>query len=429
MHVVVLAEVAVASGGAEKVALESARGLAEAGVDVTYLQAVSGEADPLLDHPRLQRICLGLEDVWNLPAVRAAVAGIWSAEAARRLVAALAALPRPPDILHLHQWTRALSPSVLPVLLNAQAPLVLTLHDYFLVCPTGVYYRFDRSEPCTLRPLSAGCLASACDPRSRLHKLVRLGRTAALRMALGRAPLDVIHVCDASVGRIGSLLAGRTLRHHRVDNPVRVEKAVPAEPARGDAIVYVGRLTREKGADLVAAAAREAGIPALFIGAGPLEAELAAQGAELVGWRSPQEVEAILVRRARAVCASSRWYETGPLTIYEAMARGIPVVASRRSGSAEKVEDGRTGFVAEPEVGALAAVFRQCIDDGRVGTMGRAAYDAYWSAPMTMSRHADALLALYRKIAAAADTKQQSFRAGSEPANELIRAGEAAGHL
>lgn len=398
MHVVILAEFAAASGGAEKVAMESARGLAEAGAVVTYIQAIPGPVDPLLDHPRLHRLDLGLPDVWSLPAWRGAASGIWNGEAAVRLARALDNLPVPPDCLHLHQWTRALSPAVLPVLLGRGVPLVLTLHDYALTCPNGVDYRFDRAEPCALVPLSGACLAAPCDPKSRLHKLVRVGRAAALRVAARGADLDVVHVCDGSRARMAGRSGGLRLRHHRIDNPVRVEKRAPAMPASGDAIVYVGRLTPEKGADLVAEAARQAGLPALFIGAGPLEARLRAAGAEVLGWRSPEAVETLLRRRARALCAPSRWVETGPLTVYEALAQGIPVVASRRSGAAEKVVDGATGFVVEPEVAALAGAFESLKADALAARLGREAYDRYWQSPLTLAAHARSLLALYRRI-------------------------------
>ena len=401
MHVVILAEFAAASGGAEKVAVESARALAEAGAEVTYIQAIGGPVDPLLDHPRLRRIELGLPDVWSLPAWRGAASGIWNGAAAARLAATLDtldALPRPPDCLHLHQWTRALSPAVLPVLLARGIPVVLTLHDYALACPNGVDYRFDRAEPCTLTPLSGACLAASCDPKSRLHKLVRVGRAAALRLAVGRTALDVVHVCDGSRARMEGRLGALRVRHHRVDNPVRVERGPPAEPAANDAVVYVGRLTPEKGADLIAEAARRVGLPALFVGAGPLEARLRAEGAEVLGWRSPEAVAAILRRRARAVCAPSRWLETGPLTVYEALAQGLPVVASRRSGAAEKVVDGETGFVVEPEAAALTGAFGSLKDDALTARLGREAYDRYWRAPLTLAAHARSLLTLYSRL-------------------------------
>lgn len=396
MHVAILAEFAVASGGAEKVAVEAARGLAEAGIDVTFIQAIAGPTDPLLDHPRLRRICLDLADVRALPAWKGAARGIYNAEAARRLASALDALPSQPDCIHLHQWTRALSPSVLPTLFARGVPVVLTLHEYFLACPNGLHYRFDQGQPCALTPLSASCLAAPCDPQSRLHKLVRVGRSAVLRHALGDRPLHVIHVCDASVARAATLFAGLTLRHHRLDNPVRTPKAPPADPARGDAVAYVGRLTPEKGADLVAQAARLAGVPALFIGAGPLEACLRAEaGAEVLGWRSPAEVETILRERARAVCAPSRWHETGPLTVYEALAAGIPAIASTRSGAGETIVDGLNGFTAAPSVGGLAAAFSRLRDDALVRRLGQAAHARYWDAPRSLAVHAQGLLGIY----------------------------------
>lgn len=398
MHVVVLAEFAAPSGGAEKVALESARGLAELGLAVSYLQGVPGPVDPLLDHPRIRRVELGLPDIWNRGAVSGAFSGVWDREAAARVGAALAALPRA-DIVHLHQWTRSLSPSVFPVLFAAGAPVLATLHDYFLACPNGVYYRFDRAEPCALRPMSAACIAAPCDPRSRLHKLVRVARTAALGLAIGGRPLHLVHVCEASRARMGALFGGAAL-HHRLDNPVRVRFEAPATPESGDAVVYLGRLTREKGADLVAEAARAAGLPALFIGTGPLEAELRAGGAELLGWQAPEDARAILRSRARALAAPSRWYETGPLTVYEALAAGIPVVASERSGASEKVRDGETGFVVAPEAESLARAFAQFRDDARVARLGRAAHARFWSAPATIAAHAHAAADLYGRILA-----------------------------
>jgi glycosyltransferase involved in cell wall biosynthesis len=400
MHVVVLAEFAAASGGAEKVALESARGLADLGVAVSYLQGVAGPVDPLLDHPRIRRIDLGLPDIWTRGAVAGAVAGVWHRAAAERVGAALAALP-PADIVHLHQWTRSLSPSVFPVLFSGGAPVLATLHDYFLACPNGVYYRFDRAEPCALRPMSAACIAAPCDARSRAHKLVRVARTGALRRALGENPLHLIHVCDASRARMATLFGGAAV-HHRLDNPVRVSPNAPATPERGDAVVYLGRLTREKGADLVAAAARAAGLPALFIGTGPLEAELRAGGAELLGWQEPEAARALLRRRARALAAPSRWFETGPLTVYEALAAGIPVVASERSGASEKIRAGETGFVVAPEVGALARVFAKLRDDARVTALGRAAHAHFWAAPMSIAAHARAAADLYVRVLAGA---------------------------
>lgn len=408
MHAAILTNFATPKGGAEKVAIESARGLAERGVAVTLIHGVDGPADPMLDHRGIHRVGLNLTDVWERPAWRGAIEGIWNQEAARRLAAALANLPMRPDVLHLHQWTRSLSPSVFAALARSGLPLTVTLHDYFLACPNGVYYRFDRAEPCALKPLSVGCLTAPCDPQSAAHKAVRLARSAMQSAAIARGfadrPLALVHVSDGSRAQLEPMLGQDRFSHHRVDNPVRVERAAPADPASADAVAFVGRFTREKGADLVAEAARRAGLPSLFIGDGPLADELrAVPGAEVMGWRAPAEVEALLRRRARAVAAPARWRETGPLTIYEALAAGIPAVASNRAGAAEKIRDGETGFVTTPDLAALAEAFGRLRDDALVRTFGRAAHARYWAAPMTLDAHAGALCDLYAGMTGTAE--------------------------
>ena len=135
MRVVVIADFADAGGGAQRVALESARALAEAGVAVTYVHAVGESGTAALGHPRVEDIGFGLPDVWDQPAAQAARSGVWNGLAAARLKRVLAGLPPGPAVIHLHQWTRAFSPAILPVFFGA--PVAITLHDYFLACPNG----------------------------------------------------------------------------------------------------------------------------------------------------------------------------------------------------------------------------------------------------------------------------------------------------
>src|SRR5919107_2549991 len=119
MRAVILADFATPNGGAPKVALESARALAQAGVAVTYVHAIGDEAHPLVDHPGIDRVGLGLSDVWDMPVAKAAGAGIWHREAARRLAGVLGDLPRRGrTVLPLHQWARAFSPSGFSVLIR-----------------------------------------------------------------------------------------------------------------------------------------------------------------------------------------------------------------------------------------------------------------------------------------------------------------------
>lgn len=401
MQAVIIADFAECTGGAQAVAVLSAQALRRRGIDVTFIRGVSGPVDPRLAESGVELVSLDLEDVWEMPSHRAARSGIWNREAAHRLSAALSRLRAGPKVLHLHQWTRSLSPAIFPVLLRAGSPLVVTLHDYAMTCPNGVYYRFDQGEPCRLTPLSPGCAVAPCDPRSGAHKAIRLLRTVATRAALGRSRFSVVHVSDRGRDTIAPFLPPG-LDQHRIDNPVVVEKRAPATVAPGARIAFVGRLTREKGADLVAAAATSAGVQAMFVGEGPSEAAIRriAPGAEILGWRSREDVDALLRTSILAVAAPSRWFETGPLTVYEAMASGVPPVVSARAGAAEKVSHGETGLVVQPSVESLAAAFRSLAIGETARRMGRAAYESYWKAPLDPDRHARELATLYDRLLA-----------------------------
>ncbi|MDR3407032.1 MAG: glycosyltransferase family 4 protein [Methylovirgula sp.] len=396
MHAIVIADFAELTGGAQRVAVESARALAEAGARVTYVHATEA-TDSQLTHPAIETICLHQRDVWTLGAARGAVAGIWNAAAAQKMRAALAPFAGAAEtVIHLHQWTRAFSPAILPVLMQARLPLFITAHDYFLACPNGVLFRFDRTAPCELPPMSLACISANCDPRSYLHKAVRVLRTAATRQSFGTDEVNMIHVSDRGRDTL-SLLLPKNWRHDRVDNPISIAKAPPIDASMsGRSFAFIGRLTPEKGVLLAARAAAAASAPILFVGDGPAAAGIkaACPHAEITGWLSPAALETLLRTHVRAVVAPSLWMETGPMTVYEAQAFGLATIVSNRCGAAERVTT-QSGFVVAPTAAALAEAFTCLKDDRLAQDMGRAAYNNYWVDPPTPAAHARRLLALY----------------------------------
>ena len=403
MHVVILADYAIADGGAPKVAIESARAIAETGTPVAYVHAVGDIGDPLLDHPGITRIGLGLPDVWSLPIHKAALNGIWNRAAAAKLGETLARIIRSDTVIHLHQWTKAFSPSVFAAIRATRRPLVATMHDYFIACPTGVFYRFDTHQPCTLAPLSGACLTARCDPRTSAHKAIRVARLLAQNLALRDYAFDVIHVSDRGARTVAPYLPA-TIRQHRVDNPVSIARGPAATITDAGKMLYLGRFTAEKGAIIAAEAAKHANLPALFVGEGPAEAAIRAANpaAEIRGWVKADEVAGLIAREARALVAPSKWPETGPLTIYEAMAVGVPVVGSDMSGAAEKISHGETGFIAAPTVDAFAQALGQLGDIDTARSLGAAAYARYWAHPPTPANHAAAVIAVYAEMLARA---------------------------
>ena len=76
-----------------------------------------------------------------------------------QLARLLGSLPAERTIVHVHGWAKALSPSIAMPIARSGLPAVYTIHEYFLFCPNGGFYNYQRGHTCSLEPLSAACWA------------------------------------------------------------------------------------------------------------------------------------------------------------------------------------------------------------------------------------------------------------------------------
>ncbi|HZR91574.1 MAG TPA: glycosyltransferase family 4 protein [Gaiellaceae bacterium] len=224
------------------------------------------------------------------------------------------------DLVHAH-WL----PSGLPARL-AGKPYVLSVH--------GTDAELARRAPALFRPLVSAARIVTCVSES----LVEVAR------ALGAREVRVVPV--------------------GVGVPERI--AVPEEPPH---VLYLGRLSEEKGVLELVEAAR--GLPLVVVGDGPLRDRVAGAA----GFVSPGEVGLHLDRAAVVVCPSRR--EGYGVVARQAMAHGRPVVATAVGGLAEAVVDGRTGLLVPPgDVAALRAALERLLADAelrrRLGQAGHA---------------------------------------------------------
>ncbi|MCK2054325.1 glycosyltransferase family 4 protein [Methylobacterium sp. 37f] len=397
MHVVLVVDHAYINGGQAKVALDAGLGLRARGHRVTVFAAV-GPADPRLEAAGIRVVCLGQDDVGTTTNKFAfAAQAIWNRPAARRLAAELQGLDPHDTVVHVHAFAKALSPSIGRSLAASGLALLYTMHEFFLVCPNGGFYEYPAARICQRTPMSPGCLTTNCDARSYPRKLLRVVRHLALEHLAGmKALFPHIVTISALQERVIAPHLPPATRFHRVDNPIAVAQA-PLRTGPPGACLFVGRISTEKGAPIFAEAARRAGIRPVFVGDGPARAELEARYPEAVmlGWRDEAGVQA-LMRQARALVFPSVWYEGQPLTVYEALACGAPVVVSDACAGREAVEDGETGFwfrSGDPD--SLAAHLVRLSDDSLAERMSRAAYERYWAAPLTPDAHLDRLGQVY----------------------------------
>lgn len=280
-----------------------------------------------------------------------------------------------PDVVHLHNIYHQLSPSVLRPIRARDLPAVMTLHDYKLACPT---YQFLDAD---------GRICEACLPgRFREATRRRCNRGSLVGSALATVELRVHTTLDAYGAVDAFVCPSRFLRDkmleaglaaHRLEhlpNFCDVSGTTPAD-APGDGVLYAGRLSSEKGVDVLveAAALLPPHVPVTIAGDGPertaLETRAAALGlADRVRFlgRVPGAQVLDLMRAAAVVVVPSRWYENQPMTVLEAYGAGRPVVASRLGGLPELVVEGRTGaLVVHDDPAALASALSAYTDGVR----------------------------------------------------------------
>jgi glycosyltransferase involved in cell wall biosynthesis len=151
---------------------------------------------------------------------------------------------------------------------------------------------------------------------------------------------------------------------------------------------------------LFAQAAARLGVEAVFCGRGPAEAEIKAlyPNARVTGWLDRTALRTEMAR-ARAVVFPSLWAETFGLVVAEALARGIPVIASRGTAAEEQIEHENNGLLfTRGSIDSLAAAITRLQDPAFAATMGQAAHERWWRHPLTLERHIGGLEDVYGRV-------------------------------
>jgi glycosyltransferase involved in cell wall biosynthesis len=401
MDVIILNDSAEANGGTARVAIEEACQLAGLGHRVTLL-AGFGPVDEALTRSDVRVLLTGqTELVKDRIPPRSLASGIRNLRAERLMAELLEGLSAQHTIIHLHGWTKCLSASVIRPALERGFAVVCTLHDYFATCPNGGLFDYQRNAPCPLKPMSWDCIRRNCDKRSYGQKLYRVGRQWAQQRWHGVPGKLRYFVTVSSFSR--NLLSGHLPLEATVfdlPNPIAVDRQEPARPGRWDRFLFAGRLSPEKGATLFARAAAEFGAPVTFVGDGS-ERQAVQElmpSATMTGWLPSSEVREYL-SRCRALVCPSVCYETQGIVVQEAAALGVPAIVSDGCAARESIVDGETGlWFKSGDVADLGEKMARLADRSLADRMGRAAYERYWSAPMTPEHHVGALEHIYAEI-------------------------------
>ncbi len=295
----------------------------------------------------LMRTSRGIEGSFRNKAC-AFFSGIYNRAAKREMVKRLAA--DPVDVVHAHNLYPLFSPSVLAACKQLKTPVLMSLHNQNLTCPTADHLRDGKiCELCTTTGREIHCVLNNC--RGNLIESVGYS----LRIAVARRK-RLFHDNVTLFIALTEFAKRRLVANGFRESQIRVlpntvpDVGSPTDASQGQYIGFAGRLSPEKGIDSLLQAAAQVETPIALAGSGPMDDEVAANASSNVILRGRLDGDQMndFYRNARSLVLPSTCFEMCPLVILEAMSHGLPVIASRIGGLGELVDDGLTGLLFEP---------------------------------------------------------------------------------
>ena len=322
----------------------------------------------------------------NPPGTAAALRALAKSRYNRDTAARVAELCRTerPDIAHVHNTWFAQSASVIDAVVDAGVPTVMTVHNYRLGCLGGDLFRDN-------------AVCTRCVGRSPLGGVIH-GCYRDSRVLSGLMAVEVMSTRRRStLDRVDRFVAPSAFMADRlVDIGVPGDRLIvkphftsdpghrPAPPSASNEVLFIGRLASAKGLrTLLRAWERYAdaavdssgdGPRLTIVGDGPLASEAhesAPRGVEFAGWLSHADVQQRMLG-ARAFVFSSEWYEPFGMVLIEAMAAGLPVVATTASDAARITGTPPKLVAPAGDERALATCLGQ-LDDATVDDVGQLA--------------------------------------------------------
>jgi glycosyltransferase involved in cell wall biosynthesis len=256
-------------------------------------------------------------------------------------------------IAHFHNTFPLISPAAYYAAKAEGIPVIQTLHNYRLLCPSAVFFREGRvCEDCLGKAIPFPGIVHGCYRDNR----VQTGAVAAM-LSIHRMLRTWTETVDVYIALT------EFARQKFIEGGIPAEKIVVKpnfvpDPGIGSGkkgyALFAGRFSPEKGIMSLLSAWKQIGItlPLKLVGDGPLSAEVAeaaktTPGIEWLG-RKPLEEVYTLLKDALFLVFPSEWYEGLPRILIEAFAVGTPVLATNLGSMSSLVIPHKTGLHFQP---------------------------------------------------------------------------------
>lgn len=309
------------------------------------------------------------------------------------------------DIVHIHNTTTLISPSVFRAARKCGVPAVQTLHNFRMVCPNGILCReAGICERCVEAGGYSPAIKLGCYRDSKIQTLI-LSTVMRLHTFFGTYR-RAYYIALTDFNKEKLLSADKKQKRFSPDR-IFVKpnfKAVDTQPEsaeRKKQIVFVGRLEWLKGVRVLLDAWRDInGYELILYGDGPLREECEAT-VEKYGLSNVKVMGSVPngevlreISRSAALILPTQCYEGFPVTIAEAFACATPVLTSNIGNPAMLVTDGVTGYTfdAKSPKSIVEAVGK--LQNARLYENCREVYEKKYTETANYTR----LLSIYEKI-------------------------------
>jgi glycosyltransferase involved in cell wall biosynthesis len=254
-----------------------------------------------------------------------------------------------PVIAHLHNIYHQITPAIIPALHKAGVKVILTLHDYKIICPNYLMLTKDIiCQKCEGRKFWNSCLY-CCEQGSYTGSLLLTMEAYWHRIFKSYEYVDMFLAPSQFMAKLVTRFRINSEKIRILHNGIDI-KSFKATGVDAGYVLYFGRLSREKGIEtfLNAHAQLKGKIPAKVVGTGLfLDAVKQKFGkVDFTGFKQGGELREI-IDKASFVVVPSEWYENCSMVVLESMALGKPVIGSRIGGIPEQIDDGKTGYLFE----------------------------------------------------------------------------------
>ena len=259
-----------------------------------------------------------------------------------------------PDIIHAHNIYGRITTSVLDACKKYSLPVVMTLHDYKLICPNYKLMRNGKAcEDCKGKKFYMAIL-NKCHKNSYLASFIYAVETA-FNEFLGKYKKNVEFFIAPSRFLKNKLIEFGMDREKiiYIPNFIDLNKYEPNYDFE-DYFLYFGRISMEKGIDLLIDAfcnLNHKKIKLIIVGDGPIRAEMERKVEKLnnknikfTGYLSRSKLKKI-IQNALAIILPSQWYENAPMSVLEAFAYGKPVIGAKIGGITEMIDEEINGYL------------------------------------------------------------------------------------